>query len=145
MTEAFESALRLLTRREHGALELCDKLEQKGFSQKEAKDALEACQRLGLQSDSRFVENYTHSRLRQGYGPLKISQELKIKGIDKDLILEKLEQEKDNWLINAVKVWEKKSKGKKDLSFDEMQKLQTFLLYRGFTMDIISQVVKTLK
>ncbi len=145
MTEAFESALRLLTRREHGALELCDKLEQKGFSQKEAKDALEACQRLGLQSDGRFVDNYTHSRLRQGYGPLKISQELKIKGIDKELILEKLQQEKDNWLTYAVKVWEKKSKGKKDLSFDEMQKLQTFLLYRGFTMDIISQVVKTLK
>lgn len=145
MTEAFESALRLLTRREHGALELCDKLEQKGFSQKEAKDALEACQRLGLQSDSRFVDNYTHSRLRQGYGPLKISQELKIKGVDKELILEKLEQEKDNWLNYAMKVWEKKSKGKKDLSFDEMQKLQTFLLYRGFTMDIILQVVKTLK
>ncbi|CEG57334.1 recombination regulator RecX [Legionella fallonii] len=145
MTEAFESALRLLTRREHGALELCDKLEQKGFSQKEAKNALEACQRLGLQSDSRFVENYTNSRLRQGYGPLKISQELKIKGLDKELILEKLEQEKDNWLAHAVKVWEKKSRGKKDLSFDEMQKLQTFLLYRGFTMDIIAQVVKTLK
>lgn len=145
MTEAFESALRLLTRREHGALELCDKLEQKGFSQKEAKDALESCQRLGLQSDSRFVDNYANSRLRQGYGPLKISQELKVKGIDKELILEKLEQEKDNWLAYALKVWEKKSKGKKDLSFDEMQKLQTFLLYRGFTMDIISQVVKTLK
>jgi regulatory protein len=145
MTEAFESALRLLTRREHGALELFDKLEQKGFSQKEAKDALEACQRLGLQSDARFVDNYTHLRIGRGYGPLKISQELKIKGIDQELILQKLEQEKDNWQGYALKVWEKKSKGKKDLSFDEMQKLRTFLLYRGFTMDVIAKIVKILK
>ena len=145
MTKAFDSALRLLTRREHGAIELCDKLEQKGFSSKEAKDALESCQRLGLQSDRRFVEHYSHSRIRQGYGPLKINQELKIKGIDSELIQHELQQEQDNWVGYAIKVWQKKSKGKVDLSFDEMQKLQHFLLYRGFSMDIISMVVKELK
>jgi len=77
MTKAFDSALRLLTRREHGAIELNDKLIQKGFDSAEVKDAIDACQRLGLQSDERFVENYSRSRIRQGYGPLKISQELK--------------------------------------------------------------------
>lgn len=145
MTKAFDSALRLLTRREHGAIELCDKLEQKGFSQQEAMDALESCQRLGLQNDSRFVENYSRSRIRRGYGPLKITQELKVKGIDIELIQHELRQERDNWLNYALEVWYKKSKGKVDLSFDEMQKLQTFLLYRGFPMDIIAQVVKELK
>ncbi|BCA96139.1 recombination regulator RecX [Legionella antarctica] len=145
MTKAFDSALRLLTRREHGAIELCNKLEQKGFSPTEAKDALESCQRLGLQSDSRFAENYCRSRIRQGYGPQKISQELKIKGIDNELILHELQQEQQNWLDYAMKVWQKKSRGKVDLSFDEIQKLQHFLLYRGFSMDIIAKVVKELK
>lgn len=145
MTKAFDSALRLLTRREHGAIELCKKLEQKGFSLTEAKDALESCQRLGLQNDSRFVENYSRSRIRQGYGPLKITQELKIKGIDSELIQHELQQERDNWLTYAIEVWHKKNKGKVDLSFNEMQKLQSFLLYRGFSMDIIAKVVKELK
>lgn len=145
MTKAFDSALRLLTRREHGAIELCEKLIKKGFSPGEAKDALESCQRLGLQNDSRFIENYSRSRIRQGYGPLKITQELKNKGVDLELIQRELECEKENWLAYAIKVWEKKSKGQLDLSFNEIQKLQAFLLYRGFSMDIITKVVKGLR
>lgn len=145
MTKAFDSALRLLSRREHGAIELCDKLEKKGFSQKEAKDALESCKRLGLQDDRRFIENYSRSRIRQGFGPLKITQELKSKGVDSDLIQDELKQERDNWLTYAMEVWQKKSKGKEDISFNEMQKLQSFLLYRGFTMDVIAMVVKELR
>lgn len=145
MTKALDSALRLLARREHGAVELCFKLEHKGFSSSDAKEALEASQSLGLQSDCRFIENYSRSRIRQGYGPLKIIQELKSKGIDTDLIHEVLEQEQGNWLTYALDVWEKKSKGQQDLSFSELQKQQRFLLYRGFSMDVIAQVVKELK
>lgn len=145
MTKAFDSALRLLSRREHGAVELSNKLEQKGFDPSDIKDALDACQRLGLQSDSRFIENYSRSRIRQGYGPLKITQELKSKGIDSDLIVHELEQERDNWVSYALEVWDKKCKGRTDLTFSENQKLQRFLLYRGFSMDIIALVVKELK
>lgn len=145
MTKAFDSALRLLSRREHGAMELSKKLAQKGFDPTEIKDALDACQRLGLQSDNRFVEHYIRSRIRQGYGPLKIIQELKSKGIDSDLIMHELEQERENWVSYALDVWDKKCKGRTDLTFSEIQKQQRFLLYRGFSMDIIALVVKELK
>lgn len=145
MTKAFDSALRLLSRREHGAMELSKKLQQKGFGSTEIKDALDACQRLGLQSDDRFVENLTRSRIRQGYGPLKIIQELKSKGIDSDLIEHELEQERENWVSYALDVWDKKCKGRTELTFSEIQKQQRFLLYRGFSMDIIALVVKELK
>jgi regulatory protein len=145
MTKAMDSALRLLTRREHGAVELCDKLKQKGFSDLEAKEAVEECQRLGLQSDSRFVEAYSRSRIRQGYGPLKITQDLKARGIDSDLIHRELAQERENWISYAMDVWQKKCKGQTDLSFIEIQKQQRFLLYRGFGMDTITAVVKEMK
>lgn len=145
MTKALDSALRLLARREHGAMELCDKLKQKGFSITEAQEALNECQRLGLQSDSRFVEVYSRSRIRQGYGPLKIAQDLKTKGIDSDLIHSELAQERDNWVSYAMEVWQKKCKGQMDLSFSELQKQQRFLLYRGFGMDTIATVVKEMK
>lgn len=145
MTKAMDSAVRLLSRREHSAVELCDKLKQKGHSPIEIKKALEECQRLDLQNDHRFVETFSRSRIRQGYGPLKISQELSSKGIDKELIHQFLQQEEDNWLAYALDVWHKKSKGQLDLSFDDLQKQQRFLLYRGFGMDTIVQVKKELK
>lgn len=144
MTKVFDCALRLLTRREHSVKELSDKLKQKGFNAEEVESALESCQRLNLQSDQRFVEIYIRSRIRQGYGPLKITQELKQKGVDSELIHQEIKQEGANWLGYALTVWDKKCKGQLDLSFQEIQKQQRFLLYRGFDMDIISQVVKEL-
>lgn len=144
MTKVLDCALRLLTRREHSVKELCDKLKQKGFNAEEVESALESCQRLNLQSDQRFVEIYIRSRIRQGYGPLKITQELKQKGVDSELINQEIKQEGANWLGYALTVWDKKCKGLLDLSVQEIQKQQRFLLYRGFDMDIISQVVKEL-
>ena len=145
MTKAFDSAIRLLSRREHGAIELSKKLERKGFDSTEIKDALDACQRLDLQNDRRFVEQFSRARIRQGYGPLKIIQELKSKGVDQELILSELSKERENWVAYALDVWEKKCKGRTDLNFTELQKQQRFLLYRGFSMDIIDAVVKELK
>jgi regulatory protein len=144
MTKAFECAVRLLSRREHGAIELCDKLKQKGFSATEAQEALANCQQLNFQNERRFVESYSRSRIRQGYGPLKISQELNHKGIDRELIHSVLQEEDENWFTYALDVWQKKNKGQGELSFNELQKQQRFLLYRGFAMDVISRVTKEL-
>lgn len=142
MTKVLDCALRLLTRREHSLKELSNKLKQKGFSFDEINEALDSCQRLDLQSDQRFTEQYIRSRIRQGYGPLKIRQELKTKGIDSELIEQEMRQEGANWLGYALRVWEKKCQGQTHLSFQETQKQQRFLLYRGFDLDIIAQVVK---
>lgn len=144
MSNAFDSAMRLLSRREHGAMELSEKLKQKGYSPAEIKEAVETCQRLDLQNDARFVEVYTRARIRQGYGPLKISQELSHKGLEKELIQKVVQQEEDNWLAYAINVWQKKNKGRKELSFEALQKQQRFLLYRGFGMDTIALVKKEL-
>lgn len=144
MTKAYERAVSLLARREHGAKELSVKLEQKGFSRTESQDALAQCQRLDLQSDERFVESFVRVRIGQGYGPLKILQELKIKGVDSDLIHQQLSLEEEHWFTHALAVWQKKCKGVQDLSFSELQKQQRFLLYRGFSSDIIARVVKEL-
>ncbi|RUR18843.1 recombination regulator RecX [Legionella sp. km535] len=145
MTKAFDSAIRLLSRREHGAMELYKKLEQKDFDSAEINNALDACKRLGLQNDVRFVEEFIRLRIRQGYGPLKIMQELASKGVDRDLIHSELAKERDNWGSYALAVWEKKCKGRTDLDFNEQQKLKRFLLYRGFGMDVITTVVNELK
>lgn len=145
MTKAFDCAIRLLGRREHGAGELADKLAQRGYSSKEVEEVIAECQRLGLQSDARFVESFCRSRIHQGCGPLKIRQELQLKQIERQLIESVLEQEQDNWLGYALAVWHKKYKSQAEISFIELQKRQRFLLYRGFPSDIIASVVAEVK
>lgn len=142
MTKAFDSALRLLCRREHGAQELVNKLAKKGYEQEDARKALERCQELDLQSDMRFAEIICRVRIRQGYGPLRISQELQSKQISQELINKVLRAESDNWLSYALAVWEKKYNNKEAATGIEMQKRQRFLLYRGFPGDIINRVIK---
>ncbi|CDZ78544.1 Regulatory protein RecX [Legionella massiliensis] len=145
MTKAFDSALRLLARREHGARELADKLVLKGFATSEVSEAIAECQRLGLQSDERFVDSLCRARIRQGSGPIKISQELQSKHIDRALIAQALEQEQDNWVTYALAVWQKKYKNQDDVPFDELQKRQRFLLYRGFSTEIIAGVIALIR
>lgn len=144
MTKAFNSAVRLLSRREHSIKELDDKLKRKGFSSQDIEQALHSCQELGLQCDQRFTEHFIRARIRQGYGPVKIRQELKTKGVNNDLIHNELQHEQDNWLSYALDLWQKKCSDQSELSFPDLQKKQRFLLYRGFNTDTIAAVVKRL-
>ncbi|MBA2649978.1 MAG: recombination regulator RecX [Legionella sp.] len=145
MTKAFDCAIRLLARREHSAFELSEKLERKGFDKIATSDAIAKCQALELQSDERFVESYSRSRIRQGYGPLKITQELKQKKLDANLIFKILNQDDAHWVDHATRVWLKKNKGQVEWSFAELQKQQRFLLYRGFSSETITRVVEALE
>jgi regulatory protein len=145
MSKAYNSAVRLLARREHGAKELSNKLVSKGYSTEDIQQAVTRCQELDLQSDQRFVESFLRHRIGQGYGPLKISQELKQRGVENTLVQLALAQEEDNWLSYAMNIWQKRCKGELELSFEELQKQQRFLLYRGFGMDIVSRVVKEIR
>ena len=139
-SNVYTCAVRLLARREHGAHELATKLAQKGYLATEIKEILLKCQDLDLQSDSRFVENVCRARIRQGYGPLRIRQELQSLKIAEDLIDEALQQEQDNWLDYAIGVWKKKYKEQGESSYEDIQKQKKFLHYRGFSSDTIAMV-----
>lgn len=142
MSKAYEGAIRLLARREHGAFELTEKLLQKGYSHDEVLNAIATCQRLGLQDDRRYAEMLSRARIHQGYGPLRINQELQAKCIDADLIADVLAQEQDNWLHYAQAVWQKKFKAQSDLPFAQLQKQRRFLMYRGFSSEMITSLFK---
>ena len=132
--------MHLLSRREHGAQELRDKLVSKGYSEEESDLALLKCQELDLQSEKRFVESRFRVRIRQGYGPRRIQQELQQLQIDDSLIQNELRQEKDNWFGYGLEVWEKKYQNHENPTYNEIQKQKQFLLYRGFSIDTINMV-----
>ena len=134
--------MRLLARREHGAHELTTKLATKGYLEVAIQEALVKCQHLGLQSDSRFVDSVCRTRIRQGYGPIRIRHELQNLQINSELIDAALQQEQENCLAYAVDVWKKKYKEQVEFSYTALQKQKQFLLYRGFSTDTITMVFK---
>ena len=139
-SKAYACALRLLARREHGAHELASKLAQKGYTASVVQDVLAECQRLDLQNDARFVEMICRTRIRQGYGPIRIRLELQNLKIDSYLIASALQKEQDHWIDHALAVLKKKYKEEGEVSFIALQKQKQFLLYRGFSTDIITMV-----
>ena len=136
---AYERALRLLARREHGAHELCSKLIRKGFSKASAQDALHQCQCQGYQSDLRFAESICRTRMAQGYGPLRIKQELNYLRIEESVVESALTAVAPLWEEHVYKVWSKKFPQATNDAL-AIQKQKKFLLYRGFSHEIIKKI-----
>jgi regulatory protein len=144
MSKAYIAAVRLLARREHGAYELRTKLVKQAFSSADIDEAIAECQRLHLQCDKRFAESLSRVRIRQGYGPVKIRQDLQLVRIATECIDEVLFQQHHDWQAHAFDVWLKKYK-EADHTFAAQQKQKQFLLYRGFDNDTIRMLFKALK
>lgn len=146
MNDAWSSAVYLLSRREHGEQELLDKLIAKGYASVEAEAALAKCKNLQLQSDARFAETLCRARIRQGYGPLRIRQELVSKGVDRQWIEAALEAVETDWLTHGMAVWRKKNNmNKQTPDFAALQKMQRFLLYKGFPAGLVAEIARMCK
>ncbi|HIL93525.1 MAG TPA: regulatory protein RecX, partial [Cycloclasticus sp.] len=72
----------LLARREHSQRELRQKLKAKGFDEDDIDLLLEELSEKNWQSDERFAESYSRSRLLKGFGPVRIQYELKERGVN---------------------------------------------------------------
>jgi regulatory protein len=88
-------------------------------------------------NDSRFAEIYWRSRSRKGFGPKKISHELKLKGINQQLIQQSSQQTELDFDEVVKSIYAKKFKGKVIKDFKDRAKRQNYLYQRGFTMELI--------
>jgi regulatory protein len=138
-------ALGFLARREHSRAELKRKL-SKNLADSDSLDSnqLEAVlltlTEQGLQSDARFTESYVNSRLRSGYGPIRITRELEHKGVSNDLVVQYLPKCPEIWHQGLLSVWEKKYHGQRPVDAKTYAKQCRFLLQRGFSMEMIHQL-----
>ena len=78
---ALNSALRILTRRDHSRFELEQKLKQRGFKKRDIDDAVSACERFDYINDLRTAQVYIRQLKRKGYGKKRIRLELSKKGL----------------------------------------------------------------
>lgn len=134
------SAVRLLARREHSCHELRQKLLLREFPRDAIDAVLEQLIQQGYQSDARFAQAYANSRIRRGYGALKIQAELYERGVDKDLIAAVVPDDAEFWQEQLAAVWQKKfSPSLEKLAWSEQARQMRFLQGRGFTTEQIKR------
>jgi regulatory protein len=130
-----QTALDYLARREHTRLTLCKKLMQKGFLPQSVEAVLDVLIQQGFLNESRFCETFIQKRIRQGYGPLRITTECKQYGLSNDIIFSRLPQDEEVWLTAIQKILHKKFQPNHQPK--EQLRQMHYLQYRGFTLEQI--------
>ena len=132
-----------LARREHTRKEIFSKLKNRVESVELLKAEIDKLEEEGLIDNKRFAEQYIYSRSLRGYGPLRIEQELKQRGV-KENISQPLMDNID-WTSFAIKVLEKKTAGIFPDETKQILKIKKFLNYRGFDFNHIEQAFSSYK
>lgn len=138
---ARKKAMDFLALREYGQKELINKLRSKGFSDEISSSVVERLTEDGLQNDSRFIESFIRSRIKQGKGQLKITQELEQKNLPSKSIYSALDNLDMNWLELAHEVRIKKFGNNLPDDFNKKAKQIRFLQSRGFENEIIRKIL----
>ena len=138
---ARKKAMDFLALREYGQKELINKLRSKGFSDEISSSVVERLTEDGLQNDSRFIESFIRSRIKQGKGQLKITQELEQKNLPSQSIYSALGNLDMNWLELAHEVRIKKFGNNLPDDFNKKAKQIRFLQSRGFENEIIRKIL----
>jgi regulatory protein len=126
-----------LARRDYSQHDISQKLKAKGHTHPDIALIISDLAKAGLINDARFAENFIRWRRAKGYGPLRISMELKAHGIIDEMITEYLEISDNAWFDDAHTIWRKHFKGNKPTDFKHRAKQMRFLQYRGFTREQI--------
>jgi regulatory protein len=146
VTRARNSAYRLLTCRARSRAEIVDKLREKGFKDDVVGRVLADLERYGYINDRRFAEQWAASRVRgRGLGPRRIEQELKQKGISREMIREVLSETfpSEDEDAAAKKAAERKLRSMRNLEpAVRKRRLAGFLERKGFSPEIIRSLIR---
>lgn len=138
-------AVHLLEYRDRTEKDMRRKLQQGGYPTEIIEETMEYLRAYGYIDDKRYAGRYLSSRLEQK-GRRRLFQELQQKGIPASVIEEAWEElcldgeacEDEKGQIGRLA--EKKTRGRKELSPKEYQRLTGFLARRGFSWEDISSV-----
>ncbi|GLK87972.1 regulatory protein RecX [Pseudomonas turukhanskensis] len=131
----------LLARREHGRVELTRKLRQRGATPELIEPELDRLTQEGLLSEARYLESFVSYRARSGYGPVRIREELGQRGLARADIEQALRECGIDWREQMAEVWRRKF-GEQPNDARERAKQGRFLAYRGYSMDMISRLLR---
>lgn len=137
-------ALRLLSQREHSRFELERKLKPFEQTPGELAKALDELAAKDFINAQRVVESVVNRRA-QKLGAARVRQELQAKQLPPEAIAQAMEDLRASELQRAREVWRKKFGGKPaevaDMDAAQRAKQVRFLMSRGFSAEVVRQVV----
>ena len=98
----------LLARREHSLSELHRKLCRRFDAPDLVASVLQDLQRENLQSDERYAESLLRQRLQRGYGPARIRQDMRERGLNEAAIAAAHAAVEPDWFAAAESVFARK-------------------------------------
>lgn len=149
INKAKDYAYRLLNYRPRGEKELADRLKRKKFEPEIIAPVVAFLREVNYLNDAEFARFWVNSRISgKPMGPARIRYELKNKGVAEEIIdaaLNSLKEKYDEYeaarglAISRIKVLGKSIGGDKKRM---RQRLYGYLNRRGFSFDVISDVVE---
>ncbi len=135
-------AVRLLSRREHSAFEISEKLRKRDFDEAEISTAIAELQQGDWLSDERFAEAYIRMRQQKGFGPIRIAMELNERGVKESIVENYLPAVDEDWQEILLRQYQKKYRNQPMADYADKAKRIRFLQYRGFPLDAIYRLLK---
>ncbi|MFQ1064484.1 recombination regulator RecX [Bordetella trematum] len=132
-------AVGYLSRREHSRAELARKLQPYAQENDDVDAILDALQKEGWQSNTRFAQSLVNRRAAR-QGTARIVQELRQSGVDDGDIAELRDQLRETEHARALEVWRRRFDGKPQ-DRQAYAKQARFLAGRGFSHDVIRRIL----
>lgn len=143
---AYVEGLRYLERKPRTAMEMTRRLRQKEIGETIIAEVVQRLQQERFLDDPLYAKQWAEQRItNQRKGKMWIRQELREKGIDTSLIAEALENiTPEQELESALQTGRKKWNLIRGDANDKRRKTGAFLMRRGFSGDMVRQVINTL-
>ena len=138
-------ALRYLSYRPRSELEVKNYLRQKGYEPQISDAVIAKLRSLHYLDDLSFAQIWARSRLEsRGYGPRRVEQELRLKGIDTNVIRETIQQSLNHTSEqeSARKILTKRFGGASLQDAKAQRRAVALLQRRGFSSNVIFDLLK---
>ena len=143
---AKERALNFLAYRDRSEKEMVAKLKEVGYDQPIIDWVMSELKRINLIDDEKFARIYSQSKMiTHPVGEFMLRRELKHKGIADDQIeqtVDKVYQEKDQYALAKELACQRKIRFKNVDELKAKKRVSDFLLRRGFSWDVVSEVLE---
>ncbi|GAB7218461.1 recombination regulator RecX [Vibrio comitans] len=140
---AKKTALDLLSRSEYGRYELQQKLLNKGFELSDIDEAIEFCREHHYLDDLRYAKDQIKQHVEKGHGERRIRQDLHVKHVRIEVIVQALAEEPQNWFELAKLSVKKYFEEDAAIESHEYSKQVRFLQYRGFSSEQIQYALNS--
>ena len=142
--KARDYAFLLLKFRLRSEKELYERLRKKKFDEAVIKEVLVFLKERNFLDDNLFAKTWVESRLKKPFGLRRLTQELKLKGIDKEIIDNRIEETRKGYSEADIVERLAKARLKKLKNIDPRKakmRVYGYLLRRGFSPEIVSDAI----